>query len=88
MAHNKAGRPVYRFVVLRKGIGSHDLDCETYARAMAEMVTGGVWDNLAERFRAAVEAQRQAERAARVGSGTTATGKSFIRRPSSGFGRR
>lgn len=85
-AHNRGGYPVYRWIVLRKGIGNHFLDCEVYARAMADMVTGGVWENLAERFRAAVEA---AKRQGAVGEGRgTGEGGGFIRRPGRGFGRK
>lgn len=48
---NKRGRPVTSWVVIEPRLGNHFWDCEVYARALADMVTGGDWSNLAERFR-------------------------------------
>lgn len=80
--HNKAGYPIRQWVMLRKGIGNHYLDCETYARAMADMVVGGVWDNLKERFSQATRQQRRP-----VDGDGDGGRKGFVRRPGRGFGR-
>lgn len=85
VAHNQRGYPVHRWVVLRSGLGNHFLDCEVYARALADMIVGGVWENLTERFRTAVRQQVQQGKPQEEG-GQERTG--FVRRPSGGFGKR
>lgn len=49
MKRNKAGHKVRMWEVVDKRTGNHYWDDEVYARAMAEMVTGGEWDNLVSR---------------------------------------
>ena len=46
---NKHGRQVMSWQVLEKNLGNHYWDCEVYARACADMVTGGDWDDLLSR---------------------------------------
>jgi len=41
---NRAGRKLVHWEEIDKGAGSHALDCEVYARAMADQVVGQVWD--------------------------------------------
>lgn len=48
---NKRGRPQTVWTVLERNVGNHFWDCEVYARALADMVTGGEWTRLAERAR-------------------------------------
>ena len=43
---NKHGRPCMSWTVLDAKLGNHYWDCEVYARALADMVTGGDWDGL------------------------------------------
>jgi phage terminase large subunit GpA-like protein len=37
-----------RWQVIDPGVGNHFFDTEVYARALADMVTGGVWEGLGE----------------------------------------
>jgi phage terminase large subunit GpA-like protein len=46
---NKHGRQIMNWTVLEKSLGNHYWDCEVYARALADMVTGGDWDHLLSR---------------------------------------
>lgn len=55
---NKKGRLVSTWTVLESRLGNHWWDCEVYARALADMVTGGQWDDLPRMF-AARPAQRE-----------------------------
>lgn len=48
---NNQGRQVTKWRVIEPRLGNHWWDTEVYARALADMVTGGDWMNLAERFR-------------------------------------
>lgn len=82
ISHNKAGFPVRKWIILRKGMGNHYLDCEGIARALADMVVGGVWESLVARFQAAADTQRATQRSEETG------GHGFIRRPGGRFGRR
>jgi len=82
MKANKKGFPVR---VWHRYRDNHWLDCEVYARAVAEMVTGGVWTDLARRFQAATRRQRASGREDDVKS-EQQTG--FVRRPGAGFGKR
>jgi len=74
---NKRGFPETRWQVLQSGLGNHFLDCEVYARALAEMVVGGDWQNLAGRFR------RPPPKPPEPADAGSSAG--FIRRPSGGF---
>ena len=88
MTANQKGFPVARWVILRSGLGNHFLDCEVYSRALADMVTGGVWGNLTERLRASVRHQQQ-QQAKPIGDGEPDSERTgFVRRPSVGFGKR
>ena len=44
--HNKQGRLVKNWQVINPKTGNHYWDCEVYARAMADMWTGGQWENV------------------------------------------
>ncbi len=46
---NTKGRPETVWVVLEPSLGNHYWDCEVYARALADMVTGGDFTNLIAR---------------------------------------
>lgn len=46
---NKQGRPVREWMVLEPKVGNHYWDCEIYAAALADMVTGGDWHDLLAR---------------------------------------
>lgn len=48
---NNQGRMVTKWEVIEPRLGNHWWDAEVYARALADMVTGGEWTDLAERFR-------------------------------------
>lgn len=63
----KRGRSVTVWEKVEAAVGNHSWDAEIYARALADMITGGDWDNLIERAKA--------ERGARgAGSGGDAGG--------------
>jgi phage terminase large subunit GpA-like protein len=47
---NKKGRPVTAWNVLEPRLGNHWWDAEVYARALADMVTGGQWTDLQKVF--------------------------------------
>lgn len=49
--HRRTGVPRMVWRIREDAIGNHFLDCEVYARACADMVVGGNWDNLTQRFR-------------------------------------
>lgn len=49
-ARNKLGRPVTVWKTLDERLGNHFWDCEVYARAAADMVTGGDWRGLIARM--------------------------------------
>lgn len=57
---NKVGRPVRKWDPIDRGVGNHYWDCEVYARAMADMITGGIWDDLAARMTPATGSRRRA----------------------------
>lgn len=44
VSENRAGRKLTHYEEISKHTGSHALDCEVYARAMADQVVGQVWD--------------------------------------------
>ena len=46
---DKKGRPKVEWIVVDHRLGNHYWDCEVYARAAADMVTGQDWRNMAER---------------------------------------
>ena len=46
---NKHGRQSMSWAVLEPKLGNHYWDCEVYARALADMVVGGDWDDLLQR---------------------------------------
>lgn len=50
---DRRGLTVMHWECLRPSIGEHYCDCETYLRAAADMVVGGIWDHVVERFRPA-----------------------------------
>jgi len=47
----KTGHPTFRWEIIDSGTGNHWLDCEVYQRAVADMLTSGNWENIAERFK-------------------------------------
>lgn len=49
MARDPRGRKVQTWQVIDQKTGNHYWDCEVYARAAAEMVTGGDWHDLASK---------------------------------------
>jgi len=44
VSENRAGRKLTHYEEIDKRTGSHALDCEVYARAMADQVVGQIWD--------------------------------------------
>jgi hypothetical protein len=47
MTRNKYGRMAPVWQVVDENLGNHYFDCEVYAAALADMVVGGDWRNLA-----------------------------------------
>ncbi len=70
---DKKGFPREEWIVIRPGIGNHFFDCEVYDRALADMVTGGNWENIVERFRVQPKRPKPGE-----------VKESFIRKPRGG----
>ena len=62
--HNKAGRLVKSWQTINSKLGNHYWDCEVYARAMADMWTGGDWS--AVTHTALIDSQIAAEKRARA----------------------
>lgn len=58
---NKKGRPEVAWVVLEPKVGNHYWDCEVYARALADMVTGGDFKGLAEKVRPVAARQQSVQ---------------------------
>jgi len=48
---HKRGRSITVWEKIEQSVGNHTWDAEIYARALADMITGGDWENLAERAR-------------------------------------
>ncbi len=74
---NRKGFPVRQWQMIHPGAGNHSLDCEVYARAVADMVVVGNWQNLAARFKAPPKPQPQREQEA--ARGLIRSGRSIIR---------
>lgn len=49
-AFNKLGRKVIQWTVIDQSSGNHYWDCEAYALAMAQMVVGQDWTDVAKRY--------------------------------------
>lgn len=81
MGTNRAGFPTRTWVILQSGVGNHLLDCEVYARAAADMVVQGNWQNVAARFKRPPQRQatREEERERERGGFIRKTGGGFIR---------
>ena len=47
--NKETGRTEYVWQVIDEQLGNHYWDCEVYANALADMVTGGVWENVLQR---------------------------------------
>jgi phage terminase large subunit GpA-like protein len=82
--HRRTGVPRMVWRVIQDAIGNHFFDCEVYARALADMIVGGDWTNLTERFRAL--ALDEARRSAPTREDDDQPGFR-IRRPTTPFGR-
>jgi phage terminase large subunit GpA-like protein len=79
----RTGHTKTQWRILAGNIGNHYWDCEVYARALADMVVGGKWENLTARFRGAKEQRQEREKAKKEpkpGFVRTKSGGSFLRR--------
>ncbi len=62
-----AGREAVRWLIVDDAVGNHYLDCEVYARAAADMVTGLDWANLTTRAKQAAKPPKDKRAAAADG---------------------
>lgn len=62
-ARNRDGHPVTGWRVIDHRVGNHYWDCEVYARALADMVVGGVWEDLVKRMTPAAAGRRKTQTA-------------------------
>ncbi len=72
---NRTGHTRLVWQMLQPGIGNHYFDCEVIARAVADMVVNGNWENLIARFRRPPKRQEAREGDEKQG---------FVRRPQGG----